>query len=220
MIPPGSVVFDVGAHIGFFTLWFAKLVGPQGRVVAFEPCPQNTPLLDANVRLNTPRTANVRVVPAAVGREKGTIMLQTSGGVSTMSRVGGLPLTGADHLVRTATVECLALDSFTFDRSLQPSHIKIDVEGAELDVLEGARRVLAELRPIVFLEAHFSIADMRPLTNILAALNYECLDLNGRLVDEDAIAEKRRIEWLILCPTEKLSSLQDDTFKDTASKAG
>lgn len=65
VVRPGMVCWDVGAHVGFYTLLLAELVGPDGRVFAFEPLPGNLELLRRHVEMNGYR--NVRVVPAALG---------------------------------------------------------------------------------------------------------------------------------------------------------
>lgn len=204
-VRPGQVVFDVGAHIGFFTLWFSKLVGPDGGVVAFEPCPANLSLLRANVSANLPRTLNVHIEPAAVGHEDGETRLHTPGGVSTMSRIEGLPLAGRTQLSNIVTVASVTLDSFWQRSGRSPSLLKIDVEGAELAVLEGGRRLLSECRPTIFLEAHFGIVDLKPLLPLLGSLNYMAFDFEGREIDDQELANKRVIEYLLVLPAESRS---------------
>jgi FkbM family methyltransferase len=69
LLRPGSVVFDVGAHQGCYSLCFASWVGPRGHVYSFEPFPQNADLIRYNAQLN--RAQNITVVEAAVGATKG-----------------------------------------------------------------------------------------------------------------------------------------------------
>ena len=78
LVRPGHVVFDVGAHVGFYTVLSSSLAGPAGRVVAFEPLPANLRYLRRHLALNG--CANVTVVPICVGDREGTARFDDSGG--------------------------------------------------------------------------------------------------------------------------------------------
>ena len=142
LLTPAAVCFDVGANVGFYSLLAARIVGPEGRVVAFEPHPENVKALERNVRANG--LANVVVVPKAVSR--------TSGG----ARLAGSDRATA-HLdeSRGLDVDTITLDEFVAaEPSLAPSVVKIDVEGHELEVLAGAQRTLEAGRPAIVCEQH------------------------------------------------------------------
>jgi FkbM family methyltransferase len=145
----GATVYDVGAHAGHYTLLAARVVGPRGHVVAFEPLPRNLRYLERNVSAN--KLAQVCVVPAAVSDRTGNALFATGSGdpdqtASYMGRLvegGGIP-------IRTLT-----LDDFIAGGSVAPPDaMKIDVEGAELAVLAGGRGILAAHRPLIFLATH------------------------------------------------------------------
>jgi FkbM family methyltransferase len=142
-IRAGQTVWDVGAHVGLYTLPSARACGPGGRVFAFEPMPRNVRHLRRHVSLNELR--NVVIVEAAVGREAGRLRM-TDGGSSSECHVdpdGGLEVTA------------IALDQWRAASDAPvPSLVKIDVEGAEVDVLEGARETLARHRPPIYLSLH------------------------------------------------------------------
>jgi hypothetical protein len=128
----GLVFYDVGANVGFFSVIGARLVGPSGSVQAFEP-----------VRRNASAIRRAR-------RSGKSDLLLT--GYS-----GGAVLSSADHRTpdvrRVLTVETLSIDDFIFKQNMARPHVvKIDVEGAEIDVLSGMERTLLELRPIVIYE--------------------------------------------------------------------
>lgn len=143
MVPPGSIAFDVGAHVGFYTLLFSELVGPQGRVVAFEPVPRNIAYLREHIRLN--RLANVTVVEAAVAEGGGKAMF-SEGAHSSAGRLV------ADGQLEVSRV---SLDDLVGAQKIPaPDFIKIDVEGAEWLVLTGARETLSQYRPTIFLATH------------------------------------------------------------------
>ena len=159
-VRPGMVCWDVGANVGFYTLLFAELVGEAGRVFAFEPVPRNVELLRRHVEMN--RYQNVRIFPCALGDFDGEARFDPGPGTTMghMAAEGPLKVScsKADTLLAAGEVEA-------------PDLIKIDVEGAEGDVLLGACRAL-EHRPIVFLATHGETAH-RACLNLLAGSGYK-----------------------------------------------
>ncbi len=141
-IDPGGVVFDIGASAGYYTLLSSLLVGPQGRVIALEPAPSNATYLRHHVRLN--RLANTTVYQAAVGATTGTAQFSPGQGTGT----GRLAPHGS------ITVRTYRLDEVVDRQACKPTHLKIDVEGAELQVLQGATNTLRRYRPMIFLSTH------------------------------------------------------------------
>ncbi|HUP19309.1 MAG TPA: FkbM family methyltransferase [Gemmatimonadota bacterium] len=157
----GEVVYDVGAHVGYFTAIASLRVGPAGRVVAFEPRPVNLGLLRRHVEAN--RLENVTVVDAGVGRESGEAHFEegTGSGTGKISRTGRL------------TVRVVRLDDVVGQEGFPPpDFIKIDVEGGELDVLEGARHLLERGRPRLLVGIH-GPEMRRECTALLEELGYE-----------------------------------------------
>ncbi len=152
----GAVVFDVGANLGAYTLLFAQWVGPAGRVFAFEPSPPSVVGLQRHLALNA-LDDRVEVVPAAVCDRTGTATfhLHPHGGASGL-------YTSTDGA--SMDVETTSLDQFCADRRLTPDVLKIDVEGAELEVLRGARNILASPNVTAFVEFHPSIWAERGFT--------------------------------------------------------
>ena len=133
-VRPGMVAVDVGAHIGFLTLTMAALVGPGGRVYAFEPVPESLRYLRANRRLN--RARGVKVVAAAAGPAAAATRTFH---VTKSSDCAGFYAHSFSRTVRTTEVRQLTVDSMVPHADV----VKIDVEGAELEVLEGMPRLLA-----------------------------------------------------------------------------
>jgi FkbM family methyltransferase len=136
-IPPGSVVYDIGAHVGFYTLLFSHLVGSTGQVVAFEPFPANLAYLQRHLALN--HITNVQVIAAAVAAALG----------SANFAIGGNSSEG--HLVNQATATTLTVNQVSLDILLPtlppPAFLKLDIEGAELAALQGARDLLVRPSP-------------------------------------------------------------------------
>jgi FkbM family methyltransferase len=146
----GDVFYDVGANVGFFTLIGARLVTPRGTVVAFEPLPTNLSQLEKNVELNSFK--HVLVVPAAVGAATGTSSFGSPSGRRDNARL--LPERGQAPSV--VEVRVTSIDDWRWEtRARPPSVMKIDVEGAEIDVLRGAKATIRDHRPIMLVEVHW-----------------------------------------------------------------
>lgn len=151
-LEPGMTAVDAGAHIGLYTLLFARLVGPEGRVYAFEPAPTNHRRLVENLALNA--AENVVVEQAALYREPGRMTLHLFPEELGAWHSLGEPAL-ADPSVAYATIapsSAVEVEAVTLDK-YAPRHglgridlLKVDVEGAEADVLAGARATLASGR--------------------------------------------------------------------------
>ena len=136
LLRPGQTAVDGGAHVGYFTTLFARQVGVDGLVIAFEPEPQNRSLLEENVRANG--YANVKVVGRALAAEAGQQPLSLAAENLGDHRLGReLPAR------ETITVSTTTLDAELDAIGRRPALIKLDVQGAEAAVLAGGRRTLA-----------------------------------------------------------------------------
>lgn len=150
--PTGGVAFDVGANIGLISLALAECVGPEGHVVAFEALPENVERLRANLELNE-RGRRVHVEPAAAGAESGqaVFLVHRSGGMGKLGGSAGREETYDAEI----SVPVVSLDDYVFRHGhTAPSVIKIDVEGGEGMVLQGATKLLAERHPTLLMELH------------------------------------------------------------------
>jgi len=148
IIANGDFVVDIGGHIGYMSLYFADLVGSQGRVVVFEPGPNNLPYIRTNVQLHS----NVRLMEEAITDSTGSVTLYTeelSGqNNSLLERYSvfeaNMRATEVGQIKTYAiTVRCTTLDTFLDAVGVgPPSFVKIDVEGSELSVLRGMKKLL------------------------------------------------------------------------------
>jgi FkbM family methyltransferase len=156
---PGMTVVDVGAHIGTHTVYFAQTVGSTGRVVAAEPQRFIHQILCANIALNG--LTNVVAYHAALGDQDGIITVPLLD-YAAENNFGGLELgkTVEGEPVAMATLDGLALPQCHF--------VKIDVEGMEAEVLQGARATLAQHQPLLYVEN-----DRRDKSAALIALLFE-----------------------------------------------
>jgi FkbM family methyltransferase len=132
------------------------------------PCPYEARFLLDHIRMN--QLANVRVIQAAVTDRVGLVAMSTERGM-TQNRIH-------DSADTTLIVSALTLDSLELS---PPNLIKMDVEGAESEVLIGAQRTLRDVRPIVFVALH-SIEQREKCTALLREAGYTIYDLKGRLV--------------------------------------
>lgn len=148
----GAVFFDVGAHVGYFTLLASRLVGTRGTVVAFEPTPGSRALLEVNVA----QRDNVVIEPRACWSENTTLTFNDFGPrFSALNSVFRRPRSRPDEPVpppRTYEVDAVTLDDFTARTGLEPGFVKIDAESAEYEVLRGMDRILQGIRPVVTVE--------------------------------------------------------------------
>jgi FkbM family methyltransferase len=148
-VRPGDNVIDVGANIGLLTVPLARAVTPDGMVVAVEPLPGNVGRLRANLARNG--LDAVHIVEAAAGRADGRATLHTAGDPA----FGSLREIVKYRTSGDLDVALRSLDSLWCELGRLPiSLVKIDVEGAELDVLAGARELLATEHPVLLIEAN------------------------------------------------------------------
>lgn len=133
-IRPGMTVVDVGAHVGFYTVAASAAVGAAGRVYGVEPTPENARYLRQNVLLN--RRENVTILQCAAGATAETRAFHLTGS-SDSNGLYPHPL--------TATAEMIEVDVVPLDALLDPPvHlVKIDAEGAEIEVLDGMKGLIA-----------------------------------------------------------------------------
>lgn len=145
---PGDVFYDIGANIGFFSLIAARRVGAHGHVYAFEPVPGNAAAIARHAYLNG--FATIEVFPHAVGAqtERAELRLAHHIGGAVLAAVGEPP-----DLRGRMAVDVVALDDIIARKKLRPpTLVKIDVEGAELNVLSGMRHTLGAAKPKVVYE--------------------------------------------------------------------
>ena len=174
---------DAGAHVGFYALQMAMWTLPQGRVVAFEPNPTARDVLECNVRLND-LVSRITVEAAAVGAANGTAILYDAANTSGLSRLGA-PNPASRGNGAQVEVPVVALDDYCRTHALQPDWLLIDVEGAELAALSGARGLLANRALGVIVEVHEDLwgsshATREQFTSLVAASGRTIVPLTGQ----------------------------------------
>lgn len=167
-----SIVFDIGANVGFYTLLASVLVGSNGRVFAFEPVPRNLSYLRKHLQLNG--ITNVEILDVAV-TDKCSITFFDEGQNSSMGHIASQG---------QLEVKTVSLDGLTKKGEIPlPDYIKIDVEGAEMLVLSGAKSVLANAHPTIFLATHgFEIH--KTCREFLESLGYHLQPVHGESINK------------------------------------
>lgn len=141
-LAPGQVFFDVGAHAGYFTLLASRCTGPTGRVVAFEPLPGNAEVIRRQLAING--CCNAQVEASAVSSQPGSAQIHVTPDVAN-THLADIEIGHADGtVVERIEVPVTSIDAFIAETGLRPSSLKVDVEGAELEVLEGGRALFEQ----------------------------------------------------------------------------
>jgi FkbM family methyltransferase len=175
-VEPGMVVYDVGAHFGTYSIIALKRSGPEGRVVAYEPHEFTRRYLRKTLEWNDALERTV-IRDVCCGATAGIADFYCAPGQAEGMN-GLLPVDG--FVKETARVT--TLDRDVRELNLVPDIIKIDVEGAEWDVLRGAEQTLAEYSPTLFLSVH---------PNALSTLGIDVGDIQGWLAE-------RSYDWKVI----------------------
>ena len=168
----GGVLYDIGANLGFFALLGARLVGPEGHVYAFEAAPDNAAAIARNADLNEALDITVIAKAVAAKAGRGRLQIVDDQSWSKLADYGEHP-----HTEKVIEVELVSVDDLVAGNVIRPpSVVKIDVEGAELAVLEGMGATLAKYRPALIVELHDT---HREFVAAMARHGYRVINLEG-----------------------------------------
>jgi FkbM family methyltransferase len=149
-IKPGDCFWDIGCNVGFLTVIGARLVGDKGQVYSFDPVPRHAELARHNAESNG--LVQVKVFQKALSSANGTVKFAVAAipAQSTLT-ADGFSREGATVI----EVETVTVDGLIRDQGLRPpAVVKIDVEGAEIEVLRGMAKTMADHHPIIILDTH------------------------------------------------------------------
>jgi FkbM family methyltransferase len=150
-VNPGDTILDVGAWIGPTTFLFSHLIGKNGRVYAFEPNPESFSILKKYVIDNNLDTYNIYLHNMALSNLVGFVKLYAPSQIDQKSTI---QRDRAGAFKYEWKCDCTTIDEFCLSRDIRPNGIKIDVEGAEMNVLEGAIEIIEKYHPWFILEFH------------------------------------------------------------------
>jgi len=176
-ITAGETIIEIGGHIGYLSVFFARLAGPDGHVFVFEPGENNLPYLHKNVA----QKKNIRVIDKAASDQDGDITFYVenlSGQNNTMRQdFPGLEANRALAFVPVSyvsrKVSATTIDTFVANAGVRPTFIKIDVEGGELCVLRGALWTLQTFAPRLMVEVNMDFAEV---ASLLTQSGYQIFD--------------------------------------------
>lgn len=201
---PGATLIDVGANIGAFCFLAADVLRARGgRAIAVEPLPQNFGFLEESLRANGLGDV-IELLPVAVGDAEGTLLLeeQRSGEIANAR-----PLTWTNEdAAAAASVPMTTLDRLVREHAIRNvQFLKLDIEGAELFALRGARALLEEQRPLVYAELHrqFMAANGTTFDEVAAfaaSAGYDLrfLQRDGRITDVPPEPDSRFLDAVLV----------------------
>jgi FkbM family methyltransferase len=212
LLQPGMIVVDVGAHHGLYTLLSSKCVGENGCVIAFEPSPRECRRLEKHLRLN--RCSNVFPLMCALGHKPGSADLFLSDGFQDWCN--SLSPAGVPHSSQVVRVPMRRLDDALAELGIgEVDLIKIDAEGAELSILQGAAKLLSfPRRPAILAE----VQDVRTrpwgypardIVNFLRQRDYKWFGLTlGGLLQPISCDQSDYDANLVALPSERSEDFQ------------
>lgn len=177
LIKHGECVIDVGANFGFYTLFLSRLVGTKGNVYSIEPIPRTYKILLNNI--NKLKLGNVEVFNYAISDKDGSVIMEIpkfdSGGENFyQSKI--VANTEQDPSLISFKIDTKSLDSLLFAKSKEFSFLKIDVEGHELQVINGAMKLINRFKPVLYIEVSDNPDDNKTssfeLFNLLSNIGY------------------------------------------------
>jgi len=177
-LKPGDIFYDIGANIGFFTTLAAHLVGNSGQVYGFEPVPENVQRIRHNLQLNNFSNTTVIETAVSVHTGKGRLLLaRHSGGAMVASAGTPVDFKGAMNVNFTSIDDLLAQKKIK-----PPTLVKVDVEGAEIDVFKGMKQTIIKYKPIIIYEVDDGNQESfeqksKALENLINSLGYNITPL-------------------------------------------
>ena len=185
-VSKGDTVLDIGANIGYYTLLFARIVGPLGKVYAFEPEPSTFKLLKKNISVNNYK--NVCLVNKAVSDTESKIPFYVS-----KNNLGGHSIYKPDKGSSKTFVDAIILDKY-FNNDFKVDFIKIDIEGAEVKALKGMKniikrspelKILTEINPFMLSKSGTGVKELFDYITDLGFTFYLLDYKNNKLVKSD-----------------------------------
>lgn len=215
LMEPGATVVDAGANIGFYTFLLGKKVGPEGQVHSFEPVPDNFAALNRHYALNG-KPANIRLNSVALWNK--AEILQFGLARQHENNSGSFHAGKSDDAIKSVACQAIPLAQYFKEQGLtRLDGIKMDIEGAELFALEGARDLLEKFRPVICLEVCRSNArafDYTPekLWEALKPFDYLIYLIGGTRAQSGWISDFTGLDQrnVLLIPKSRARMLRED----------
>lgn len=193
LIKQDMIVVDIGASTGYYTLLASKIMEESGLVFSFEPHPDRFRELTKNLQIN--KSNSVKAFNLALSDKKGEIKFESKKGLISY---GYFMRTEKD--AGAITLKTLTLDSFGID----PDIVKMDVEGAELEVLRGMKEILSKGKVKIICEVHPSVLSFlgynkKEIEEILQFYNYKIYSISEKGLRESQLHSKLNNYLFIKC---------------------
>lgn len=177
-IKKGNVVLDIGAHIGYYTIIFSELVGPEGKVYAFEPHPKNFQLLKKTVETNN--LTNVEIFQNIVSDKNQSVDFY----LSKLDSIGNRMFVSDDADTKIK-IDSITIDEFLKNRNGKIDFIKMDIQGAEVLAIDGMKNTLRNNPHLKIIQEWWPTAIQKHGKEPDSHLNFlEKLGFNFYVVDE------------------------------------
>lgn len=200
LVSTGDVVWDIGTNVGLFSVAAAARAGSSGRVISVEADIDAVALLNRTSQLRSAEHAEMTVLPVAVSSTNGFVRFAIALRARACNAIQGYGSTQMGGVSEVRVLPCITLDAL-LEHFPAPQVLKIDVEGAEHDVLRGAKRLLTEIRPVIYCEVAGNTSN--EVTAIFREHRYRLWDgasFDGRFVDEVSQATHNTVAF----PEEKV----------------
>ncbi len=198
---PGDVFIDIGAHVGYYTVLAALMVGPGGKVVAFEPTPRTRRELSSNTR----DLAHVTVVPAAAWDSPARLTLRDFGRRQSSFNSVLAPRMTKAIAHQSIEVDAVAVDDWLDAHGVLPHFIKIDAESAEHRVIRGLARTIERCHPILSVEiGDYDLPDVptsAELIRSLLAQGYDAWQYRDGRLEPHRLANAYSYDNLLFIPS-------------------
>jgi FkbM family methyltransferase len=211
-LQPGMTFVDVGAFHGIYSTIAAKRLGDGSRVIAFEPSPRDRRRLQLHLRYNGIKS--VVVEPYAVAAEGGEATLTVV--VDGYTNMNSLRPPAVDHPVQLVVVQKIALDEYLHRNQIDKVDLmKVDAEGGELQILNGAKALLSRFRPLIICEVLDKVTRQwgypgREIVERLRTYDYGWFEIlpDGSLLPHHPRSEYPEVRNFLAVPREKQKDLQ------------
>lgn len=208
-IKKGDIAFDIGANIGYMSLMMADCVGQNGFVFAFEPIQNNFKSLINNISLN--KFNNIRYFKLAISNTNSIIKIYKP--LDNNQGSYSMIVDPAKSNQEYEEVQTTTLDDFVEQKKIEAvNFIKIDVEGAEYEVIQGMHKTISKFRPIIFMEINGPILQKRnikpsDLKQLILNYQYICFNVDGKgNLEETPPNYHHNIDNVVFIPNKELSS--------------
>lgn len=175
ILSKGNTFYDIGAHIGYFSLVASKFVGEKGNVFSFEPFPGNFKLLTDHIQINSIK--NIFAYNYAVSDKNGVVYFTNDENDMSNTYIESSPMFDTES--EKIRCETITLDSLLERNEITlPDFVKIDVEGAEYDVLNGMQQILSKSKPVIHLSTHdnHNPGVAKRCLSFLSSLNFKVVE--------------------------------------------